>query len=85
MNTYRESPYAVHVTLNTNRFSATEESELRSKSADTLGELALQLNAVNANMSLAQKIVDRGNAAHNKACAKNIDWKKGKPRTTYQP
>jgi hypothetical protein len=76
INTYHESPYAIHITLNQQDISARDPNELKKKTDSMLEQTTKELEAVCSEMWRIQGIIDELNKLHNRACKKNIDWSK---------
>ena len=74
VETYQESPFSVTVTVNAANLQESNEGAPLDIVGDALlHRLAEQLLAVTSNRALAQKFIDRINAAHNKVCASDFE------------
>ncbi len=75
--TYRESPFDINVTFNAKDLQDANGERLRSSGDKLVANIIEQLSAVASNIHIAQEFIDRMNAAHNKACAEDIEGMKG--------
>ena len=76
VDTRRESPFAVNVTLNARNLIGANEESLKSSGNGLVEKVSEQLSAITSSMPIAQEFIDRINAVHNKVCAQNIEWSK---------
>ncbi len=76
VNTSEESPFAINVTLNAKDLLDANVECLKSSGDKLVVKVSEQLSAVTSSIHIAQEFIDRMNAAHNKACAQNIEWRK---------
>ncbi len=76
VNTSEESPFVINVTLNARELLDANGERLKSSGDRLVAKVSEQLSAVTSSMHIAQGFIDRMNAAHNKACAQNIEWRK---------
>lgn len=76
----KESPYAAHLLINTQRMAAKDVADFGGYANGIVDAIGRQLNAVGSEMEHVQGFLAQINAAHNEGCAKEIkehkDWER---------
>lgn len=76
VDTYRENPFNIYVTLNAHNLRANNAQTFDETQRNLTGNITRESGIVAATMKDLEILLERINDAHNKICAEDIKWSK---------